>query len=85
VYVSQVVDEEGDSALIGERGVVTYFEYDCGCGQSYPRDPMIGVQFGSGHIDEFWREELKTTIAHHHDLRQQTRSRRIVPSRHPHP
>lgn len=59
MIVTQVVDEEGDASRIGEQGVIAYFEYGCGCGQSYPNDPMIGVRFASGHIEEFWREELR--------------------------
>lgn len=44
----------------GKKGIIKYFDFDCGCGQTYPIDPMIGVQFPSGEIEEFWNEELKT-------------------------
>lgn len=41
----------------GRKAVVTYFEYSCGCGQSFPADPMIGVE-ADGHKAEFWKAEL---------------------------
>lgn len=48
--------------LEGREGVVVHLEYSCGCGQSYPGDPMIGVCMyipGRGYIvEEFWFEEL---------------------------
>lgn len=44
---------------VGRTGVVVHLEYDCGCGQSFPDDPMIGVSLdGDGAIVEFWSEEL---------------------------
>lgn len=49
--------------LVGLRGRVKYLEYSCGCGQSYPGDPMIGVDFGGGVVEELWREELAATPA----------------------
>lgn len=42
-----------------KQGLVEHFEYECGCGQTYPGDPMIGVRFENGQIAEFWKEELK--------------------------
>jgi hypothetical protein len=46
------------SDFIGRAGFVEYLEYSCGCGQRYPDDPMIGVRFADGALQEFWREEL---------------------------
>lgn len=46
------------SSFIGRLGLVKYLEYDCGCGQTYPIDPMIGVKFSDGTSEEFWSEEL---------------------------
>ena len=46
------------SRFVGRLGLVDYLEYDCGAGQSYPRDPMIGVRFPRGDAEEFWPEEL---------------------------
>mgnify|MGYP003391914579 CR=1 FL=1 len=46
------------SEYIGLFGVVDYLEYSCGCGQSFPGDPMIGVSFPDGRQQEFWSEEL---------------------------
>jgi len=56
--VTQLSDETGDKNFLGKSGVVMYFDYDCGCGQSYPDDPMIGIKFPDGEIEEFWKEEL---------------------------
>lgn len=52
-------DETFDLRFCGEIGKVLYFEYDCGCGQSFPSDPMIGVCFSNGEVEEFWKEELE--------------------------
>lgn len=43
---------------IGRAGTVDYLEYFCGCGQSFPHDPMIGVLFDEGGGREFWHEEI---------------------------
>lgn len=51
-------DETFDRSYLGRAGVVRYFEYRCGCGQSYPDDPMIGVELRGGKKEEFWKEEL---------------------------
>jgi hypothetical protein len=60
VRVCQLVDQTGASQFLGARGTIQYFEYRCGCGQSYPHDPMIGVRFSNGEVEEFWSEELET-------------------------
>jgi hypothetical protein len=44
---------------IGRFGVVAWLEYRCGCGQSYPKTPMVGVKFHGGAVEEFWPEELE--------------------------
>ena len=59
VRVVQLVDETGNRAWRGRAGTVKFFSYDCGCGQSYPDDPMIGVESPRGKIEEFWKEELR--------------------------
>jgi hypothetical protein len=51
-------DETFDPKYLGKTGVVEYYEYDCGCGQTFPEDPMIGVRFANGSKQEFWKEEL---------------------------
>lgn len=61
VRVFRLVDNTENASLIGQVGVVTYLEYDCGCGQRFPDDPMIGVRFESGYESEFWQEELEVT------------------------
>ena len=51
-------DETFDPRYKGRIGTVDYLEYQCGCGQSYPVDPMIGVKFHDNAVEEFWMEEL---------------------------
>ena len=51
-------DETFNSDTIGKIGKVLFFEYDCGCGQTYPHDPMIGVTFSDNLVEEYWKEEL---------------------------
>ena len=51
-------DETFDTSYKGRVGSVEYFEYQCGCGQTYPDDPMIGVRFHDDAVEEFWAEEL---------------------------
>ena len=51
---------DSDKFCVGVRGTVTHLDYACGCGQSYPDDPMIGVLLDVGIREEFWREELKS-------------------------
>jgi hypothetical protein len=58
VRVGKGADETFDSRYSGCLGTVEHFEYQCGCGQTYPYDPMIGIRFRDGAIEEFWTEEL---------------------------
>ena len=53
------MDKTFNEAYVSEIGEVVYFEYECGCGQSYPNDPMIGIKFANEKIEEYWIEELK--------------------------
>jgi hypothetical protein len=64
VIVCGLADETADKCFLRKCGIVMYFNYDCGCGQTYPQDPMIGVRFQSGKTAEFWQEELKTHATH---------------------
>lgn len=57
VRVIQIVDSTCNQKLVDKTGTVQYLEYSCGCGQTYPNDPMIGVMIGS-KAHEFWKEEL---------------------------
>ena len=59
VRVTDSRDETFDRSYKGRIGTVEYFEYECGCGQSYPNDPMIGVRFQKDQVEEFWAEELR--------------------------
>jgi hypothetical protein len=61
VKVTQIADFAADQHLLGKAGPVKYFEYLCGCGQSYPSDPMIGVFIGN-RTYEFWKEELSLAL-----------------------
>ena len=51
-------DETFDKKYSHKIGEIMFFEYDCGCGQTFPVDPMIGVKFLNGKVAEFWKEEL---------------------------
>lgn len=64
VTVIQVVDNTTDEAYVGRTGEVVHYEYDCGCGQTFPGDPMIGVRFPDGIEEEFWTEELYWMTEH---------------------
>ncbi|MBI3020864.1 MAG: hypothetical protein HYY90_02330 [Candidatus Omnitrophica bacterium] len=57
-------DDTVSAKFIGRKGTVVYFDFSCGCGQSYPSDPMIGVVFRGGIVEEFWREELLHACEH---------------------
>ncbi|MFH0990175.1 MAG: Carotenogenesis protein CarS [bacterium] len=57
VRVVSIVDETGDERFLEGEGIVVYLEYECGCGQTFPEDPMIGVRF-LNVTEEFWKEEL---------------------------
>lgn len=57
VKVIQIVDSTGNKKLVGKSGTVEFFEYSCGCGQTYPADPMIAVRIAKA-AHEFWKEEL---------------------------
>ena len=66
VKVVRATDETFDRRFMRRVGIVEHFEYSCGCGQTYPNDPMIGVKFRGarfrirkGAVEEFWQEELK--------------------------
>ena len=52
-------DETFNKYFLGKHGHIEYFEYDCGCGQTFPKDPMIGVRLFDNKVDEFWKEELE--------------------------
>jgi hypothetical protein len=64
VLVVQAIDVDicDVGEFVGKRGVVEHLEYSCGCGQSYPDDPMVGVRFADGDLQEFWREELRDAV-----------------------
>lgn len=62
VRVTQIVDFAASKTLVGKVGTVEYFEYSCGCGQTYPGDPMIGVRIANV-THEFWKEELSLKIS----------------------
>ncbi len=52
-------DNTFNEKLSDLHGIVEYFEYNCGCGQTFPHDPMIGVRLKDKRISEFWKEELQ--------------------------
>lgn len=59
VIVIAVGDGTLDKSWVGKSGFVEHYEYDCGSGQTFPHDPMIGVRFDDGQLEEFWSEELR--------------------------
>jgi hypothetical protein len=58
ILVSKGTDDTFSQEHLGENGIIIYFEYSCGCGQSFPHDPMIAIRFPDGTVDEFWKEEI---------------------------
>lgn len=58
VTVVAASDETAKPEFMGRSGVIEHYEYDCGCEQTFPEDPMIGVRFDDGQLEEFWPEEL---------------------------
>jgi len=60
IHASEESGELDVSKHFGRHGVVEYLEYSCGCGQTYPGDPMIAVRFPAGDIEEFWRGEIRS-------------------------
>lgn len=51
-------DETFDDSFIGYPGTIVDLDYQTGVGQTYPGDPMIGVDTVVGYYC-FWKEELK--------------------------
>jgi len=58
VRVLKGTDATFDARFLQRVGIVERLDFSCGCGQSYPDDPMIGVRFSDGEYEEFWTEEL---------------------------
>lgn len=58
VKVIKRSDNTVSEKCVGKTGHIDYYEYSCGCGQTFPHDPMIGVILDSGEREEFWREEI---------------------------
>lgn len=54
-------DETFNKLFISKSGLVIYYDYECDCGQNFPDDPMIGVRFENRIVEEYWKEEIKTT------------------------
>ncbi len=73
VKVLRLVDDTGESSFLGKSGIVEHLEYSCGCGQLFPKEPMVGVRFPDGELEEFWREELNACRG----LRQDPRGKRL--------
>ena len=57
VKVVSAADTEINRYFMGKTGVVIAFDYSDN-GASYPKDPLITVQF-SRSKDGFWKEELR--------------------------
>lgn len=50
--------DEIEDTLIGQEGTLEHYDYDCGCGQIFPDQPMIGIRLADDTLIEFWPEEL---------------------------
>lgn len=50
--------DDGAEPYLDRIGTIEYYEYNCGCGQTFPTDPLIGVRFDPDTLYEFWKEEL---------------------------
>lgn len=61
VTITAIEDPE-DNRFLNLQGVVKYLDYECGCGQNYPNDPMIGVSLNDGTEWEFWMNELSIKV-----------------------
>ncbi len=55
-------DDTFDDKFADQVGEIKHFEYESSCGQTYPGDPMIGVQLDDGKRDGFWHEELELVV-----------------------
>jgi hypothetical protein len=64
----QVIDDEVSRQFVGRFGKVVGMEYSCGCGQTFPTDPMVRVRF-RGRQEEFWKEELAIVSRAHRGSR----------------
>ena len=58
VRIVFAADETCNMRYMRCTGVIVHYNYSCGCGQSFPNDPMIGVEFSDGVVEEFWHEEI---------------------------
>jgi hypothetical protein len=81
VTVCGLTDETADRSFLRKRGIVAYFDYYCGCGQTYPQDPMIGVCFPSDKVAEFWREELEADLPSPGQIAKRSRDRGVRPTK----
>lgn len=61
VRVVQAIDKDviDLSSYVGRSGYVIALDYDSGCGQQGPHDPMVTVEFSTRKRLSFWREELE--------------------------
>ena len=62
VKVVLAADETTDLEFLGHTGKVVHLNYSNACGQSFPDDPMIGVEFEGSEVESFWKEELEKQI-----------------------
>ena len=62
VKVTFATDETTDLECLGLTGRVVHLNYSSAVGQSFPDDPMIGVEFDGNKVEQFWKEELEKQI-----------------------
>lgn len=58
IKVINLIDKTGNRYYLNKIGLIKYFNFDCGCEQTFPHNPMIGIKFFNGKIEEFWKEEI---------------------------
>lgn len=49
-------DETFDMKFANKIGKIRFFEYESGCGQTFPRDPMISVRLDDGKAMGFGKK-----------------------------
>lgn len=58
VKVVSLTDETATKKLLNKTGMVIYLDGFEGVGNT-KKDPLIGVEFENGKVDDFWTEELE--------------------------
>lgn len=57
------IDAEMCAPYIGCQGVIEELHYSTGCGDGYPKDPMLLVLLDDGRRYHFWNNEVRRVPA----------------------